>query len=145
MYKINVFISHSWEYENHYEKLEEWIFRNTWKVSQTPLKFYNFSIPKNDPIHNARTSRELMNRIYAEIQKSHVVVIPTGLYAAYSNWIQKEIDGAKQCRRPILAVNLWARERKSSVVIKASNELVGWKKDSVVSGIWQLYRKYYRV
>ena len=143
MHQIGVFISHSWKYDDHYKKLNEWIFGDNWDVSGTPLQFHDYSIPKDNPIHNAPTSRELKNRIYAEIQKSHVVVIPTGLYASYSDWIQKEIDGAKQYGCPILAVNLWDMERKSSVVADAAAETAGWNKKPVVNGIWQLYRRFY--
>jgi hypothetical protein len=67
-----------------------------------------------------------------------VVVIPTGMYASYSKWIAKEIQGAKDYGRPILAVNPWAQEKKSSTVVEASDEHVGWNKESVVNAIWHL-------
>lgn len=67
-----------------------------------------------------------------------VVVIPTGMYASYSKWIGKEINGAQAYLRPILAVNPWAQERKSSVVVNAAHKYVGWNSQSVVKGIWQL-------
>jgi hypothetical protein len=145
MHNINIFISHSWNYENHYETLAEWIFKEDWKLraSGMKIKFNDYSIPKNNPIHNARNSEDLKNAIYAEITKSHIVVIPMGMYASHSNWIQKEIDGANYYRRPILAVNPWAQERKSSVVANAAAEKVGWNKQSVIDAIWGLYRKNY--
>lgn len=143
MYQIGIFISHSWNYSNHYDKLHEWIFKESWNSGGAPIRFNDFSIPKNNPIHNAPNSQVLQNAIYAEIQKSHVVVIPTGMYATHSEWIQKEINGAGAHRRPILAVNPWAQERKSSVVAQAANASVGWTKQSVVDGIWKLYRQHY--
>lgn len=142
-HQIGVFISHSWKYDDHYKTLREWIFDGSWNVNQVPLQFYDYSIPKDNPIHNAPNSGALQNAIYTEIQKSHVIVIPMGLYSTYSQWIQKEIDGARAYRRPILAVNLWGQERKSSVVAEAATEVVGWNKKPVVNGIWQLYRKHY--
>lgn len=143
MHNINIFISHSWDYTNHYETLAEWIFKNNWNVSGTPIKFNDYSIPKNNPIHNARNAQDLKNAIYAEITKSHIVVIPTGMYASYSNWIQKEIDGANYYRKPILAVNPWSQERKSSVVANVASETVGWNKKPLIDAIWGLYRKNY--
>jgi hypothetical protein len=60
------------------------------------------------------------------------------MYANHSYWIQKEIDGSLGYRRPILAVNPWGQERKSSVVAQAADSTVGWNKQSVVDGIWRL-------
>ncbi len=140
-YNIGVFISHSWSYSEHYEKLAEWVFQNNWTVNNgaNPLIFHDLSVPKDDPIHNARNAAQLEQAIYAEIAKSHVVIIPSGMYASYSNWIQKEIKGAHLHGKPILAVNPYGQERKSGVVLDNAADGVGWNKQSVVSGIWRLY------
>ena len=138
-HNINVFISHSWAYSGHYNRLAEWIFEQNWTVGQASLSFKNYSVPKDDPIHNAPTVSELRTRIYNQISPCHVVVIPTGMYASYSKWIQEEINGAKYFERPILAVNPWAQEKKSSVVQQAADKSVGWTSESVVNGIWNLY------
>jgi len=137
--RINVFISHAWKYSGHYEKLSEWVFENRWRSGQATLDFRDFSVPKDDPIHDAQNDSELRDALYRQIALSHVVVIPTGMYANYSKWIQKEIDGAKKYEKPILAVNPWASLRRSSVVASAANETVGWSKQGVVDGIWSLY------
>ncbi len=93
-HRIHVFISHSWSYTGHYDKLAKWIFRETWSVGQASLDFRNYSVPRSDPIHNAPTTKALNDAIFGKIAGSHVVVIPTGMYATHSDWIQKEIDGA---------------------------------------------------
>jgi hypothetical protein len=61
------------------------------------------------------------------------------MYANYSKWIQKEIEGAKYYGKPILAVNPWGQERKSSTVQAAADRYVGWNSKSVAQGIWDLY------
>lgn len=71
---------------------------------------------------------------------SHVIVIPTGMYANYSKWIQKEIDGSLGYSKPILAVNPWGRQRASGIVVDSASKLVGWNKKSVINGIWELYK-----
>lgn len=139
-HNIHVFISHSWTYSKHYNKLSEWIFDENWNVGQASLNFSDYSVPKNDPIHNAPTVTALRERIYARIARSHVIVIPTGMYANYSKWIGEEINGARYYEKPILAVNPWAQQKKSSIVQAASKETVGWNKDPVVNAIWRLYR-----
>ena len=139
-HRIHIFISHSWTYSNHYTTLKEWIFDETWSVGQASLIFRNYSVPKDDPIHNAPSDRALTDAIYRKIIRCHVVVIPTGMYVNYSKWVQKEITGAKQKEKPILGVNPWGQQRVSSVVADAADKLVGWRKKSVVGGIWELYR-----
>lgn len=139
-HQIHVFISHSWAYSGHYNKLAEWIFENSWSFGQASINFFDFSVPKDDPIHNAPTKKELREAIYAKIARSHVIVIPTGMYANYSEWIQKELDGAAFYNKPILAVDPWGQQRSSSVVSDAANMTVGWNSQSVINGIWSLYR-----
>ena len=88
---MRIRISHSWTYSDHYDTLASWIFQESWSVGQASLDFRNYSVPKDDPIHNARTDKELKEAIYRQIALSHVIVIPTGMYASYSKWIQKEV------------------------------------------------------
>ena len=137
---IHIFISHAWSYSDHYKTLAEWIFRGNWSVGQASLAFRDFSVPQNDPIHNARTDMALKDAIYDKIARSHVIVIPSGMYANYSKWIHKEIDGAKAYGKPILAVNPFGQERRSGVVLNNADEGVGWNKQPVIDAIWKLYR-----
>lgn len=139
--EIKVFISHAWSYSEHYNKLAEWIFEKQWNVNKVPILFNDLSIPKNNPIHNAKNDTELKNAIFERIFNCDVVVIPMGMYANYSNWIQKEIDGSQIYSKPILAVDPWGAERVSSVVGEASDKKVGWNSKSVMNGIWELYNK----
>lgn len=66
-YQIHIFISHSWKYSNHYEKLADWIFNKSWRSGETLLDFRDFSVPKNDPIHNASTDKALQDAIFNQI------------------------------------------------------------------------------
>lgn len=138
-HNINLFISHSWAHSGHYDTLAEWIFNNNWSVGQASLNFRNYSIPKDDPVHNANSDKVLKEKIFNKIALCHVIVIPTGMYASYSKWIQKELDGCADYGKPILAVNPWGQKRTSTVVQNAATQTVGWNKKSVVSGIWNLY------
>lgn len=135
---MNVFISHSWSYSNHYDRLAEWIFDETWTVNGQRIQFTNTSVPRDNPIHFAPNDAALQQAIYQRIANSHVVVIPTGMYANYSKWIRKEIDGAKVYRKPILAVDPWAQKRASSVVADAADDAVGWNKQPIINAVWRL-------
>ena len=73
-HQIHVFISHAWAYSNHYDTLSSWIFDENWSVGQASLIFQDFSVPKNDPIHNAANDTQLKNAIHNKISRSHVIV-----------------------------------------------------------------------
>lgn len=135
---MNVFISHSWDYSGHYDRLAEWIFLENWEYNGGRINFFNTSVPRDNPIHNAPNAAELKTAIYRRIVSSDVLVIPTGMYANHSNWIQKEIDGASLYAKPIVAVKLWGQQRASSVVQSVAAQSVGWNKQSIINAVWQL-------
>lgn len=141
IHRVHVFVSHSWTYPQHYEKIHEWLFGKPHRFGQARVKFKDYSVPKDDPIHHTRNASALQAAIYRKISRCHVVVVPTGMYASRSKWIKKEIVGAKQYLKPILGVNPWGQKRKSSVVRDAADNTVGWNEKSVVRGIWKLYRQ----
>lgn len=137
--QIHVFISHAWAYSDHYTTLANWIFNETWTAGQASLDFRDYSIPMADPINDVQSTKALQEAIFNQIGRSHVVVIPSGMYASYSKWIQKEIDGAKAYGKPILAVNPWGQEKKSGVVLSNADRGVGWNKQPLINAIWELY------
>jgi len=108
-------------------------------MGQASLDFRDFSVPKHDPIHNAPNMEALRQAIYNRIGRSHVVVIPCGMYAHYSKWIKREIAGAKSYGKPILAVNPWGQERKAGIVTSNAAKSIGWNRQSIISAIWHLY------
>lgn len=138
-HQIHVFISHSWTYSGHYDTLSDWIFNQSWSVGQASLDFRDFSVPKSDPIHNAPNSEKLKDAIYARMVRSHVVIIPSGMYANYSTWIQKEVAGAKQYSKPILGIEPWGQQRSAQLVIDSADKMVGWNKEPLINAIWELY------
>lgn len=137
--QVHVFVSHSWAHPRHYEKIREWLFCKPHRFGRAGVKFKDYSAPKDDPIRDARNARALTDAIYRKVARCHVVVIPTGMYASRSKWIQKEIVGAKRYKKPLLAVNPRGQKRKASVVLDAAAMTVGWTEKSVVSGVWKLY------
>ena len=139
-HQIHVFISHSWAYSKHYNTLEDWIFNRKWRRGQASLDFRDFSVPRNDPIHNAPSDRALREAIFNQIVRCHVVVIPLGMYAKYSKWMKKEVKGAQDYTKPILGVKPRGQERQPSDVVNVADEIAGWNRKSIINGIWRLYR-----
>nr|QCL10611.1 hypothetical protein pC6.5d_718 [Rhizobium rhizogenes] len=141
LHQVHVFISHSWTYSGHYKTISSWIFDNNWRFGQAVVDFRNYSVPETNPILDAPNDKMLKEAIHRQIARSHVIVIPTGMYTHYSKWIGKEIDGSVQFGKPILAVNLRGAQRTASVVGRAASDFVAWNSSSVVTGIWNLYNQ----
>jgi hypothetical protein len=135
MAAYNLFISHSWNYSDAYEK-----FTNL--LTNAPyLSYKNYSVPKDDPIHNAPNQALLYEAIKRQIAPSQVVIILAGVYASYSKWIDKEIQIAKkefQVAKSIIAVQPWGAEKTSQVVKANADIIVGWNTSSIVSAIREL-------
>lgn len=131
----NLFISHSWTYGDAYEKLVNMIDNRPY------FSWKNYSVPQDDPIHDAPNQQLLYEAIKRQISPSHVVIILAGVYATYSKWINKEIKIAKNefyTSKPILAIQPWGAEKTSKVVKDNADLIVGWNTESIIDGIRQL-------
>ena len=125
----NLFISHSWTYGDAYDKLVSMLNR------APNFTYKNYSVPKDDPIHNANNDRELKAAIRNQMQHASCVLIMAGKYASYSKWIQIEIALAQEMGKRIIAVEPWGAEQTSVVVKQAANVKAGWNTASIVSAI----------
>ena len=125
-----LFISHSWTYGDAYEKLTSMI--------KDRLDYHDYSVPKDDPIHNTGTDAELEAAIKEQMRHASVILIMAGKYSTYSKWIKREIKIAQSgfsIPKPIIAIAPWGAEQVSSVVKEAANEVVRWNSDSIVDAI----------
>ena len=131
----NLFISHSWSYSENYERLVALLKKRSY------FRFKDYSVPRNDPIHNAPTDRALRSAIRNQMQPCGVVLVLAGVYATYSKWIDIEIDLAEsgfQNPKPIVAVEPWGSKKTSRRVKDAADEVVKWNTESIVSAIREL-------
>lgn len=133
----NLFISHSWSYSDHYSRLID-------LLNQRPYFYFkNYSITKDDPVHTSGSGKKLYNAIYNKMHNCHIVIIMAGVYSTYSDWINKEIEIAKNefsDPKPILAIKPWGNENISQVVRDNCDEIVNWNTESVVDAIRRLAR-----
>ena len=99
-----LFISHSWAYGDAYEKLVQFF-------NEHPnFKWSDYSVPKDDPIHNVSNETALYNAIKKQISPVNCVIILAGVYSTYSRWINKEIEISKEVfSKPIVAVQPWGQ------------------------------------
>ena len=104
------------------------------------FNFKNYSVPKNDPIHDAPNALQLSKAIQDQMRFCDVIIILAGVYSSYSSWINKEIAIAKGFTnpKPILAIEPWASEKTSTVVKNNADKVVRWNTSSIVDGIREL-------
>ncbi|MEW4221803.1 TIR domain-containing protein [Rossellomorea marisflavi] len=131
----NLFISHSWNYSDNYDSLVSLLDNGSY------FNYKNFSVPKNDPIHNASNDKELYDAIKRKVNSCHVVIILAGVYSSYSKWINKEIVIANKeflVPKPIIAIEPYASERTSKIVKDNADRIVKWNSISLIRAIREL-------
>ena len=126
-----IFISHSWQYTDGYEKIIA-------LLDEQGLDYFNHSVPKDDPVHTSGSDKKLKEAIEAKVKGTSCVLILAGVYASYSDWINKEIDIAVAMEKPIIAIEPWASERTSQAVKDNADKVVKWQGKSIVDAIKEI-------
>lgn len=131
----NLFISHSWAYSDAYEKLIN-------LLDSAPDFYYkNYSVPINDPIHNAPNDSKLKAAIKEQMSHASCILVLAGVYSTYSKWINIEINLAKKgftVPKKVIAIEPWGAERTSLVVKKNSDQIVKWQTSSIIKAIKEI-------
>jgi len=129
----NLFLSHAWTYPNAYEKFCKLL------DAAPRFSYRNYSIPKDNPVHNASNTQALCDAINERIQFCEIVIIMAGKYATYSKWIHREIRIARvDFNKPVLAVRPWSNTQVSTIVKDNADRLVNWSTSSIVDAIREL-------
>jgi len=103
--------------------------------SKPYFEYKNYSVPKDDPIHNAVYDYQLKEAIRRQMQPASCVLILAGVYSTYSKWINIEIELARSMNKKIIAIEPWGAERTSAIVKFAADQVVKWNTDSIISAI----------
>ena len=129
LYPYRLFISHAWDYNADYYRLEEMLnnFPN--------FDYRNYSVPEHDAFDSMwRLKQKLTN----QINPTQVVLILAGMYAAHSDWIDYEIDEAVRLGKPIIGVIPWGQERIPAKIQKHADQLHGWNIAPIIDSIRRL-------
>ena len=127
-----IFISHSWAYKEQYKSLIRML------TNADRFSFVDYSVPPDDPIHDADDDEMLRKEIRNQMSPCHVILILAGVYATYSRWINEEIDLAESGfsgRKAIVAIEPWGAQRTSARVKNAADRIVRWNTQSIVRAI----------
>ena len=126
--EYRIFISHAWQYHSDYDRLIR-------LLNEAPnFRYRNYSVPRHDPLH-VRSKEELKEELRQQIRPVQVVLILSGMYVDYSEWIQFEMDYAHQLEKPIIGIKPWGSERIPRPVQEKVVEIVGWNTRSIVDAI----------
>jgi hypothetical protein len=127
----DIFISHSWDYNEGYYSMAD-------KIKSYPnLVTRNYSVPQHDSL-NTKTDKELYEALCRQIKPVNVVLVLAGMYVNNRKWIQKEIEIAKLYNKPIIAIKPWNAQKMPLELELSADVVVNWNVDSVVDAI----RKY---
>lgn len=128
----DLFISHAWKYNDHYYRLVK-------LLKDAPLfTCRNYSVPKSDPVIDPKSDagkKKLIAELKKQIKPVNCVLILSGMYVAYSDWIQIEIDIALGLKKPIVGIRPWGQTMVPSAVQNSAKSVVGWNTSSIVDAI----------
>lgn len=123
----HLFISHAWDYSEHYEKIKQWL-------NEDSISWKDYSVPVTNQI-DADTKKELKEKLTSKIRLSSAIIVVSGMYAAYSEWMDYEIDEAVRMDKVIIGVKPWGQERVPKKIQDNATVMVGWNKSSVINAI----------
>ncbi len=124
-----IFISHSWKSQNEgdYVRLKSLLENRPY------FNYTNYSVDSYNPL-----SDNVWIQIENKIRNSSVVIITAGVYATYSNSMQREIKIAQKYNKKILAVKPYGHQRYSSIAFECADEVVGHSTESIVAAVRRL-------
>lgn len=123
----NLFISHAWHRSEHYEKVIEWL-------DDSSISYRNYSVPEENPLHSGNKTK-LKEDLTAQIRPASCIIILSGMYAAYSEWIEYEINEAVRMEKYIIALKPWGQERIPSIIQENADVIIGWNSSSLINAI----------
>lgn len=123
----NLFISHAWKYDADYCTVVSWL-------DDSDIKYKNYSVPSHDPL-DANNTKKLKEELTGQISPSSVVIVISGMYAAYSQWIDYEIDEAIRMNKTILGLEPWGSERIPRKIQDCATEMIRWQRKLLIDAI----------
>lgn len=124
----HILISYSWDYSSEYQKITEWL------NDAKNFKWTNYSVPITKPL-DVNGKKELKEKLYNRISNCSCIIILSGMYVSYSEWIDYEIDMAIKLEKPIIGVKPRGQERIPAKVSNSADVMVGWNSSSVVEAV----------
>lgn len=132
----DLFISHAWRYGEDYTRLINLLNGASY------FTYRNYSAPSERPLHNldssdVRTKAQIKDSINRKIAPVNCVLVVSGMYYYYRDWMQYELDVAAAKQKPIIAIKPFGNSSVPKSILDVSICNVNWSTDSIVSAIRQ--------
>lgn len=124
----HIMISHAWDYSSDYQTIKRWLNEASY------FTWSDYSVPIDRPL-NVNSTRELKERLRNRISNCSCIIVLAGMYSAYSDWIDFEIDTALFFGKPIIGVLPRGQQRVPRKISENAKEMVGWRSSSVVNAV----------
>lgn len=128
----NVFISHSWKYNDEYNKLIKYI------EDRPFLRIRNLSVPIEKPIllnWNFVSNKILHEKLDNKIKLANIFIVFSWMYVNYSKWIEKEIELAKKYNKPILVIKPYWQILIPKYLLESWTSIIWWNYENMVNEI----------
>lgn len=131
----HIFISHAWRYSDAYTTVVNWLYDAQLHGEFT---WSNYSVPEHDPLIDPDSpvgKKTLKSMLSKQLSPASVVIVISGMYAAYSDWIDYEIDTSASYGKYIIGLKPWGQERIPEKISLNADIMVGWNRLSLISAI----------
>ncbi len=134
-----LFVSHAWKYGDDYNRLISLLDK------ANNFSYINYSAPKEKPLFpegTPLTNNKIATKITDKISPSQITIVISGMYVAYKDWIQYEIDESKRMGKPVLAIKPYGQSQGPTPKYVSDNadKIVNWSTDSIVDAIRELVK-----
>jgi hypothetical protein len=124
---VRVFVSHAFEPSDDYYRVFEYL--------ESSHNFYYRNC--SDPEQRGTGEREkLKEELRRQIALAEVVIVPSGQYDAYREWIDFQLNCAKGLDKPVIVLETFGVKQKMPVQLEAlADERVEWDERSIADAI----------
>lgn len=126
-----LFISHSWSYSERYTSMVNLLNNRLY------FSWNNYSVPV-DKGFDPMSKFQLKEQLRLQIRPVNCVIIIGGMWTNHSDWIQFEMDFAKEIGKPVLGVRPRGARIMPAAVSVGSDKIVSWNADSIVAGVREI-------
>ena len=121
-------ISYSWKHDAEYTTIVNWLNNESY------FQWSNHSVTKDEPIDWC-SKKELKEQLTRQIQGCNAIIIVSGMYINYSEWIDYEIKEALRMNKTIIGIKPRGNEKIPSIISENCDELVNWNSNSLIAAI----------
>jgi hypothetical protein len=126
--EYNLFISHCWSYDEDYVRLCKLLDK------AEGFQWKNYSVSADDPLAGG-SRKKLAEEIDRQIRLASAVLVISGIYVSYREWIQFEIDLADRYNKPLVGIVPWGNTNIPDGVRNSAWEIVNWSTSSIIDAI----------